>query len=208
MKPVLRILLYMMLPSILIAQNNKGNSYCDTIVLINNTIIIAQASNLKMDRITLEYCNEDKTIIISKDKIKTINGYTTSEQMEPTNTRIERKNSIFIAAGSLGLYFSGSINYESQIHKFDRGIINNLRLKIAIGKVTEYNGDSGFISLSSVILTGKRKNFLESNIGIARLYDLLQLSGGLGYRFMNRNFIFRIGMAFPEGANLGAGFRF
>ncbi|MCK5846772.1 MAG: hypothetical protein KAG84_04980 [Bacteroidales bacterium] len=125
------------------------------------------------------------------------------------------KNIVYGNVNYAVLFSGASINYERTIYSNKNSVIKHLMLKASGGAFTYYSFKH--LSLSTVALLSKSDYYLEVGFGIGYfIYLNPSLEGGLlplaniGYRYQisEGGFLYRIGISFPEGLYVGAGYNF
>jgi len=197
------------------AFSQDMSRYCDTVILIDERIILAEVTNYSESQLMLNFCEEEKRIIIDKKNVKAIVG-DKSNFLDPPKPKkskekasnAEKKNAIYVIGGVFPPFFAaGSINYERKVSP------GPIRMRVGFGGLATYGLESAFFNASTVFLAGKRKNYFEANIGMVIFSDEIfntevLPSGVLGYRYAGNRFLFRTGIAIPEAAFVSFGFAF
>ena len=125
------------------------------------------------------------------------------------------KNSIIISPGLLVIYPTLTFQYERILTDGKVG----LDFGVSLGGGTLYDGQSrlSLIYPRAYWLIGKKSSKLELAAGIGLFLEWgYETQGGfmpsvvIGYRYQKygQRFLFRVGVALPEGAYAGVGFRF
>lgn len=148
------------------------------------------------------------------------------------------KNVIYANAGTLGIWFTASANYERQLFSTDNKFYVIYYLRASAGAFATWVADGPYGSLSIQGVFGAKKSHLEFGLGLAAFYDKSgyenefssanylyqgyesELSKGdytnitpavsLGYRYQKPTggFVFRTGIGFPDGIYLSFGLAF
>lgn len=148
------------------------------------------------------------------------------------------KNSLYVDAGSLGLWFTGMVNYERYLAKSTVILPIRWSVKASYGGFATWGADGPLFGLSIQGLTGKRNAHLELGTGFFALFDQLGYKIGvsnanypytgyqpeptrweytwkipaltLGFRYQKPKggLVFRGGIASPNGVYLGLGWAF
>jgi len=148
------------------------------------------------------------------------------------------KNSLYLSAGTLGLWFTGSLNYERLVHTTDKKYHIDYFARINGGGFATWGSSGPATTLSVQGVFGEKTSHFETGLGIAWLFDKLSYDIGVsnanypypgsepkptiweysiflpavtfGYRYQKPNgrFLFRTGLASPEGVYLSVGTAF
>lgn len=152
--------------------------------------------------------------------------------------KTQPKNVIYANAGTLGLWFTASANYERQLFSTDNKFYVNYYMRACAGAFATWGADGPYGSLSLQGVYGAKRSHLELNLGLAALFDKSGYEIGIsnanypypgyesepskgdytnwtpavsvGYRYQRPTggFVFRTGIGFPEGVYLSFGLAF
>ncbi len=130
-----------------------------------------------------------------------------------------QKFNIYGGAGHIVFSSNQNINFEYSAKVYENG--NKLNLKLEFGKYkiggfgVDISNESYRLAPQIVYLMGKKHHFFELGAGmnfevksIVGNKGKLLITGNLGYRFEYSALILRVGLSFPEGLYISAGFRF
>lgn len=147
----------------------------------------------------------------------------------------QSKNAIYANAGTLGLWFTASVNYERHLFSTDNKFHVNYYLRTCAGVYETWGADGPYGSLGLQGIFGAEKNHLELGLGLGVLYDKSGYEIGVsnanyftepnpprgdytdwvpavsvGYRYQKPSggFVFRTGIGFPDGVYLSLGLAF
>lgn len=152
--------------------------------------------------------------------------------------KIQPKNVIYANAGTLGLWFTASANYERQLFSTDNKFHVNYYMRACAGAFATWGQEGSYGSLSLQGVFGAKKSHLELGFGVAALFDKIGYEIGIsnanypyqgyepepskkdytdwtpvvsaGYRYQKPTggFVFRTGIGFPDGVYLSFGLGF
>lgn len=152
--------------------------------------------------------------------------------------KIQPKNVIYANVGTLGLWFTGSANYERQLFSTENKFYANYFIRACGGAFATWGADGPYGSLSLQGVLGAKKSHLELGLGFGALFDKVGYRIGVsnsnypypgyepepskldytywvpavsvGYRYQRPmgGFVFRTGIGFPDGAYLSIGLAF
>jgi hypothetical protein len=146
------------------------------------------------------------------------------------------KNFIYAQGGYCLIGYNGSVNYERQLFRLGKNRSAAVTMRAGYGKWLFWTGGGPGGILSANMVFFKKASHLEGGFGAGALYDrkfyeqmveqYRHFNGepplpkhecmiytpviNLGYRYQNPTgeFIFRVGMCYPEGAYTGIGVAF
>jgi len=154
----------------------------------------------------------NRIVVITLIILCSINyGYS---QNEKPNDDLLNKNAIYGNIGTWGLYFTATGYYERMLkqHMWNKNISSFV--KIGYGAEAHWVGEGIYLLAQYGLLTGAKTHHLEIGLGPifykGDLKGIPPLSGNVGWRIQKPggNFIFRMGVAWPEAFYLGLGFSF
>ncbi|WP_405384147.1 hypothetical protein [Maribacter sp. LLG6340-A2] len=149
--------------------------------------------------------------------------------------KTQPKNIIYASAGTLGLWFTASANYERKLFSTDNKFYANYYLRACAGASASWGADGPYGSLSLQGVYGAKKSHLELGLGLSALFDKGNYDNDIsyanyfnepdpsrgdytdwlpavtiGYRYQRPmgGIVFRTGIGFPDGAYLSLGLAF
>ena len=152
--------------------------------------------------------------------------------------RIHSKNVIYANAGTLGLWFTASVNYERRLFSTNNKLYVNYYMRACAGAFAAWGANGYYGSLSLQGVFGSKLSHLELGLGLGVLFDKIGYDSGVsnanypypgyepepsrwdytnvtpavsvGYRHQSPTggFVFRTGIGFPDGLYLSLGFAF
>ena len=119
-------------------------------------------------------------------------------------------NAIYGNIGVGGLWFTATAYYERMLPRDPQKTKLSTFIKVGLGTVGYWEGESTYIQGQFGILTGVKKHHLEASAGYVKSlndFDLFPVAATLGYRIQkpNGHFIFRTGVGWPEAVYVGLG---
>jgi len=148
------------------------------------------------------------------------------------------KNALYVSVGNMGLWMTANVNYERLLNIKNAKPFNKYYLHFGAGVFETWGISGSTAVLSFKWLRGQKNSHLELGLGVASLFDKQNYDIGvinadfptpgtepkptiwqytdfypaatIGYRFQKPKggFVFRTGIAYPDGIYLSVGFAF